>query len=270
MADEKRSDNEPAPVSTLLLEKLALGELDDAASQDVRARLEARGELGRLDDLMRSNAAILEALPPAQAAHQIETRLKLERERTQAPGRSFAWGGMGALAAAAAAVALIVVLPGGGDESVAPPDVPEAPEVIRTKGLSPKLVVHRRATAGVERLADGASVRAGEVLQLAYVAASARFGVIVSVDGGGAVTRHLPADGARAASLSQGGRVSLDHSYELDAAPGFERFFFVAAETPFDVDVVMEAARAAAGGASALSLPEGLEQATFLVTKPAG
>jgi hypothetical protein len=254
-------------VPELLVEKLALGELDEVAARDVRARLEREdGGVERLAAIERSNAEILEALPPAQVAHQIETQLKLERE--QAPARrspSRLWAAV-PLVATAAAVALVVVLPRGGDEIQAP-DRP--PEVIRTKGLSPKLVLHRQSTTGPARLDDGATARAGDVLQVAYVAAGAGFGAIVSVDGNGSVTRHLPREGASAAQLERGGRVALDHAYELDDAPSHERFFFVVSAQPFEVDAVVSAARAlSSASASRLALPAPLEQASFLVRKP--
>ena len=46
----------------------------------------------------------------------------------------------------------------------------------------------------------------------------------------GCVTRHLPAAGARAAPLSRARPVPLPEAYELDDAPGFERFFLVTAD----------------------------------------
>jgi hypothetical protein len=48
--------------------------------------------------------------------------------------------------------------------------------------------------------------------------------------------------GGRAASLQQAGVVSLEFAYELDDAPGWERFYFITAAVPFDVDAVMAAA----------------------------
>jgi streptogramin lyase len=109
------------------------------------------------------------------------------------------------------------------------------------------------------------------VLQLAYQAAGARYGVVVSIDGRGAVTRHLPEEGEVAAALERGGAVALAHAYQLDDAPGYERFFLVTGERPFDVAPVVEAARwlAAAGQAraGALTLPGGLEQRAVLVVK---
>jgi hypothetical protein len=63
------------------------------------------------------------------------------------------------------------------------------------KGLTPQVLLYRRAAAGVERLLPGGVVREHDVLQLAYQAAGRHHGVIVSIDGRGTVTRHLPATG---------------------------------------------------------------------------
>ena len=112
---------------------------------------------------------------------------------------------------------------------------------------------------------------AGDLLPVGYVAAGAGYGVIVSVDGAGVVTRHLPVAATTAAPLQRGGRVSLGHAYELDDAPSHERFFLVVSSTTFEVDVVLRAARALGTAKSgALQLPEGLEQTSFLVDKAAG
>ncbi|MFP2928788.1 hypothetical protein ACLESO_27045 [Pyxidicoccus sp. 3LG] len=144
-------------------------------------------------------------------------------------------------------------------------------EVTRIKGLEPQLVVHRQAAAGPERLTEGAPAAAGDVVQLAYVAAGRTHGVILSVDGRGAVTVHAPDVGTQAAALAPSGTHSLPRAYELDDAPGFERFFFVASEAPFDVEPVLAAARALAQGPAAhtapLSLPEGLTQVSFTLEK---
>ena len=76
------------------------------------------------------------------------------------------------------------------------------------------------------------------------------------------------------ASLDQGGAVPLRESYELDDAPGFERFFFVTVaqdEPALEVARVMDAARALAASEdareAALELPEGWRQQSLLLTK---
>ncbi|HEY0840889.1 MAG TPA: ActD-like protein, partial [Vulgatibacter sp.] len=98
-----------------------------------------------------------------------------------------------------------------------------------------------------------------------------RFGVIVSLDGAGAVTLHLPASGNASAALDAQGATPLPQAYELDDAPSFERFVLVASDSPFEVDTVLQAARTLVSGADAatspLALPEGLEQTSVVVRK---
>jgi hypothetical protein len=85
------------------------------------------------------------------------------------------------------------------------------------------------------------------------------------------VTLHLPPSGDRAARLSLEATL-LDQAYELDDAPGWERFYFVTGETPFPVAPVMDAARkASAGGArrapALLPVAPELSQSTFSIQK---
>jgi hypothetical protein len=118
--------------------------------------------------------------------------------------------------------------------------------VTREKGLRPQLVVYRKHGGDAERLGAGAGVKAGDLLQLAYVSAGRRFGVIASVDARGTVTPHLPALPGAATALAAHGETRLAHSYELDASPGFERFVFVTADEPFATEVVTRALQSGA------------------------
>ena len=85
------------------------------------------------------------------------------------------------------------------------------------------------------------------------------------------VTRHWPESGKVAGALEGRDALPLPHAYQLDDAPGFERFFFVTADRPFDVEVVLEAARALAASGQArsarLRLPDWLDQQAFLIAK---
>lgn len=147
----------------------------------------------------------------------------------------------------------------------------EESPVAGSRGLRPHLAVH---LADVGRLESGAAVAAGDVVQVSYVAAGNRYGVVVSIDGRGVVTLHHPPRVADVPRLRARGEVPLPYAFELDDAPAFERFFFVtAAADPPETRVILEAARklASAGLVAArtlpLPLPEELDQSSFLLRK---
>jgi hypothetical protein len=264
----------PSRTPDWLLERIALGELPAEELAAARARLaqEPDGE-ARLAALEADSRATLEKLPPATVAREVELRsaaarrLEVAREQTR-PLRRFAPAL--ALVPALAAVALFVVVRPGGPSSHAEGELP-GPDVTRTKGLLPQLIVHRQGAAEPERLADGAGATAGDVVQLSYVAAGQPYGAILSVDGRGAVTVHVPETGAQSVPLAASGTHALPRAYELDDAPAFERFLFITSDTPFALDPVLAAARALAASADArtapLALPESFTQVSFTLNK---
>jgi hypothetical protein len=265
-----RDDATPR-VPDLMLERYRLGELpaSDAAAFEQRLQ-DDPGLRERLAELERSDAEIRRRYPPEWLAERIRDRLPAaprQSGRTR-PSRVLRWPVPVALAAAA--TLLLVLAP----RLVGPPrGGPAAPPLVggsgdRIKGLKPALELFRKTPEGSETLADGATARAGDVIRVGYRAAGRGFGVILSVDGRGAVTLHLPRRGDEAAPLESGATVLLDHAYELDAAPRFERFYFVTAPVPFAVATVTDAARrAGATAANALPLAAPFEQATFLLRK---
>ncbi len=143
----------------------------------------------------------------------------------------------------------------------------------RLKGLGPQLVLFLKTSSGPEPLTSGAAAHAGDVVQIVYQAAGRHYGVIVSADGRGVVTLHLPQTGVAAAALDRGGPVALQSAYALDDSPRWERFYFVTADAPFDTASVIAAARRAAvpgsdgAGAPRLDLGPGLEQSVFVLKK---
>ena len=102
-----------------------------------------------------------------------------------------------------------------------------------------------------------------------------RYGVLLSIDGAGRVTQHLPEPGASAAStLHAPSEIRLPSAYELDDAPGFERFLLITSTQPFPVAAALDAARSLAGqGQSArtapLPLPPAFHQTSVLLGRPA-
>ncbi|MET0554099.1 MAG: hypothetical protein ABW221_13740 [Vicinamibacteria bacterium] len=239
------------------VEQYLLGEL----TADERAALERDPSLaGRVAALQASDAAILEEHPPAAFAAAV--RAALRTPRLPAPRRRALRSPQLLAAAALGAAAVVAVL------WLAPrTPLPSAPpDVTRAKGLVPQVLLYRRAAAGAERLAAGSVAREHDLLQLAYQAAGRRHGVIASIDGRGVVTLHLPASGPSAAPLASGAAVPLAEAYELDDAPGFERFYLVVSNEPFPVAVVL-AALPRAGADGRLDLPSSLEQYSLVIEK---
>lgn len=263
MADERR-------VPDWLLERVALDEIPPGDREEVARRLAADPTSGpRLEALRASSQEILAALPPAQVVAEVERRARVARagmdERARRPRRG--WIAAGAMAATMAAVLLVVLLPRDGARPIVTP--PE--DGIRLKG-EPRLVVHRKRDGQIERLGRGASARAGDLLQIAYVAAGRSHGVILSIDGGGVVTLHHPPDARASTTLSGGGAIELPHAYELDDAPGFERFVFVTSDRPINPELVASRAHELArdpdrARSAPLDLPESTQQWSLLIAK---
>ncbi|MCB9746276.1 MAG: ActD-like protein [Alphaproteobacteria bacterium] len=238
----------------LLLEQLRRGELSPEQAQALRARLaEEPGGLDRLAALEASDAEILERYPPRVVAAALRQRLARRRR---------VGIGLAGLALAAGLAALSLR--------------PEAPtlgaldpieEGVRLKGLDPRLQLHRLGPDGeVEALMDGDPAQAGDRLQLGYIAAGEAYGAVLSVDGRGVVTRHLPHGGELAAALEGGGAHALPESYELDDAPDFERFLLVVGERPFALGPVLEAVEGLPADAP-LVLPEPLSAVSLTLVK---
>jgi hypothetical protein len=235
------------PLPDLLLERLALGDLDPARATARRSRLLGPDGRARLAEIEASNRAILAAYPPATVAAEVKRRLDLlERApsigRRNVTGRLWLRATLGALAAATVAIVGVGPAPGPGGP-VRRGVVPPAEETITLKGLRPHLVIYRKTPAGATRLSEESPVQAGDTLQVAYVAGRRRFGVVAAQDARGAVTLLHPIGGTEAALLSEGAEIPTTHAFELDDSPGFERFVFVTSDQPFSTAGVLAALR---------------------------
>ena len=252
------------PVAEITLERYRLKELP----ADMMARLERRMALD--DDLRRRVGALAFSDEQIRRSDRLELVATRVRQRLAA-GRPDAergawisrarWALPAGLAAAVALLVLLpwtTLLPAGGDE--------------RDKGLDTSLTLYRQKGAGSETLADGAVAREGDVIRVGYRAAGHAYGVILSIDGRKRVTVHLPGAGDRAVALGSEPMVLLDHAYELDDAPRWERFYFVTGEEPFRVAPIVASVERAAAGADgnavpALALGAGLQQSVFTLQK---
>jgi hypothetical protein len=262
-------------VPDLLLEQYALGELGDIDESKVEAALRADESLrSRLAALQSSNEEILAEAKPAEIAAAIRRRML-----SGAGGGRLGVGiGRGAPSRSLpafflpAAAALLVLAGAFMARSLLSPSIDE---LTRPKGGEPGISIYRKAASGPMELHDGAAAAEGDVLQIKYGAGEAGFGAIFSVDGRGTITRHFPSRnaeaGTKAPRLSSSG-AALDSAYELDDAPGFERFFIFSSKKDFDLSIVLAAMRglAASGPLSATGaphLPDTIEWKSLLLVK---
>ena len=248
-------------VPDLLLEQYRLGELPADVSRQISLQLAIDPALqDRLAALDRSDREIARTFPSTRMSARA-------RETLNAGHRPPPWWRI----PIAVGAMLVVVLAIGQRLNVAPDANVPPPETDRLKGLQPSLTIYRRTGNSSETLADGSVARAGDVLRVGYNAAGRAYGVILSIDGLGVITRHLPVNGDRAAALNRQGLALLDEAYELDDAPGSERFYFITGDTPFAIaPVVKVALDAAAGGTRpppSLPIPSELTQSSVSVQK---
>jgi hypothetical protein len=262
----------PGHVAELLLERYRLGELPEPEAQALRAALEANPALrARLLGLERSDAELLREHPVLSFVHSVRSRAGDVPERVSTGRRALLLLPASVLAAALAALTL-GVLPGPAPSTSSPRAVNTAPaDGDRSKGDGPDLLLFtRRNDRIVEQLASGATTREGDVIQVAYRGGSRGYGVILSIDGRGRVTRHFPLTGDAAGPLRRGGAATLDIAYKLDDAPRAERFYFVTANEPFALDQALLAARKPGLDpltSDRLILPSSFGQASFLLKK---
>jgi hypothetical protein len=182
---------------------------------------------------------LLETCPPAQLARSVRARLEAEAQaKRQAvrPSRRYA---LGAVLVTACALLALLRTPDLHDGSTG--RVERGGE--RAKGVGLELRVFRQQSSGIERLVSGAEVTAHQVLQLGYARGGFRFGVLLSIDGRGEVTLHVPREPGESTALSSRSEHLLSEAYELDDAPAFERFILVVADQPLSVEQVLSAAR---------------------------
>lgn len=255
------------PGFNLKLEQYLLGELDPQEMTTMEAELKRNPGLRyELEKLEQQNAAYYQKYPRLNRATEIQP----EQEK-------FSWLGIfaprligGFAFAAACLVAVIFYMrhvptrsgtttANGNKGTIIAMNGNNTSSGVTLKGLKPALFVALK-----QDLADGALVHAGDEIQIAYRASGYKYGVIFSVDAAKSTTFHFPGDFKTGASqeLSAGSRVPLKLAFKLDDKPGFEKFYFVAAQQPLSHAQLL--AVAANGGRVAMP---GVEVMTILLRK---
>lgn len=258
-------------------ERYLLDELPRKKRRQLEKRLEREPALrAGLEKLRLSDRQILSSYPPERMIPEILRRAALDRPRPAERRRwRLAW-----VAAPALALAVFLML-------IVPPLIRQRLELPGTAGgedytglkgdrahsrATPGLQLYRGDGDGSERLRDGSLARPGDLLQVAFVPGKQTHGVILSIDGAGAVSLHFPEKAEGDTTLPAGARVFLPRAYELDEAPRFERFFFITARAPLPTAAILEKARALAADrdramTAGLDLPGGYGQLSLLIRK---
>jgi hypothetical protein len=266
-------------INAWILERYILNELPDSRIKEIDRQLKEDPSLKEeIERLKNSNKDILNQYPSASIVPEILSQYNYEieknkRERVTRTRPVF----FRRLAYASPAFAIVLILlftvfPFQ-KENIGP--VEPTPVTERIKGkeqTEPDLIVYRETNSGPEKLKDGVKAKAGDLLQIAYAAAKEKYGVILSIDGNGTVTLHYPERKDQSTVLKRGKEVLLSNSYELDNAPGFERFFFITSMSEIDVaDVLQKAKRLAHDVKRAktgdIELVGPFKQTTFLIIK---
>lgn len=205
------------PDRSWLIERVHLGERSpEELTEAERARLSVLGG---------QDQAILGEHPPRAVAEEVARRA---RRDVVAKPSVIRWSLVGLAPVCAVAALLFAV------DFETPEIRPATVETTRLKGQA--IVIHRKTDSGSESLAQGDRVASGDRLQLGFRLDQPAHAVLLSVDGRGAVTVHVPeATDEDVAPRFAAGLSRTPFSYVLDDAPVFERFFLLTSDRPFSV-----------------------------------
>lgn len=196
-------------VSALALDALALGTLEPDAAAGVRAHL--------------ASCAQCRDAELAAASHRAEFLVTVLPRGLPAPRpRTWRWLAIPVFGALVLAVAWL--------------RSPDRTPILAIKGDATwQVFAHREGQTFAVH--DGTELAAGDRLRFVMALAGARYLLVVSVDGSGAVTTYYPYEGAQSAPV-EGDRFELAGSIVLDAAPGPERIYALLSDQPLVAEAV--------------------------------
>lgn len=232
----------------ILLEKYLLGELSKKESENLNRRLsQDKNTLKKLNELKKSNQEILKKYTPETMAKKITQRYENTKDMAERiKQKSFinkifnihlTWKQL-APAFSLIILALIMIPIIKNEISNKPTD---KKDIIRIKGTS-QLFIYQKTKNKEMKLKDNDVVKQGDIVQLAYSAGNNKYGVIFSIDGRGVLTLHYPYRNSTPAKLLTTKKHLLNEAYELDDAPKYERFFFIASSEPIEVKDLLKKA----------------------------
>ena len=273
-------------ISEYYLERYALGELPDEDAEKIHRLASTNPEIqNALKEIESSNRDILSLYPASTVKASLLARVNEVQGKPAEGGRfikTFPLRQIIYISSAFAAVLLflILILPNLRRETgTSPYDAGQDFSLV--KGIQnidlskTQLLIFRKNKNDVEILKDGMQAGAGDLLQLAYVAAKEPYGMILSIDGRHSVTLHFPAEKDGSTDLMLNKKALLPNAIELDDAPGFERFFLITSGSPINVDDILKKAENLAKDPERtkqveLDLPDNIKQYSILILKGEG
>ncbi len=224
----------PARIPSWKLERFALGELPTHEMESIRKQIAESPDLqDQLETLRHSNALFLEQHPPKAAARRILAMAGSRQEENlrhdQPWFSSFLSLPKGMLAAVLIVAVTVLVLQN--QFTVAD---------IRTKGGDARIELWQKNGDSISMILDSATLQAGDLVQIRIHPTERCYGVVISLDGRGNWTTHLPESGTTSPMIEPGKNEFLPFSYKLDDAPRFEVFWLVMSPKPFQVDSLLQ------------------------------
>jgi hypothetical protein len=256
--EKESNDGKRKAIPSLLLEQWRLGELNPPRKNKLIEEFGDERIQRELAALEREEDAFLQKLPPLSATENPRE----QKAATVLPLRRSPWRYAAPLMIAAVALFLLYL-----PQQKKSTDSFSGDDIL-LKGDAKPLVVYKQTADGPLPLADGAVVKAGDVIQLVYNAGNFDYGAIISVDAAGQVTWHWPEEPSTMGKLSKGPSTPLKNSFKLDNSPRYERFFFLRSEKPLEnLELNPLVDHKDLSQENRLSLPPEIDQFSFLLRK---
>jgi len=233
-----------AKVPMWKLERYLLGELPHAELQAIDTALNNDPQLAKaLEELRIQNVQFAQEFDPQASAQRALAQVSARKQQSKSASiLEWIWKPAGVLATLAIAVLVGVEHYSHKPlaDSVQVAQANTTLEETRTKGLENRIEVWQKSGDTTSKLLDSAKVQKGDLLQIRSQVAKRCFAAIVSLDGRGNWTTHLPDTGTAAVALEPGLSGFLPFAYQLDDAPRYEVFWLITSAKPFAVNRLIQ------------------------------
>jgi hypothetical protein len=234
------------------LERYLTGDLPDSEMREIR-EMEATDEIfaGRVKMMREDNRAILKKMPFERLSERLDAMPTRFGNGLKGAGSNGAGNGVSftlvKFATAAALVLAVVTVALFSQREVVSPATDGGAQVMdvamvdfqdegtRIKGLEARIEVWKKTADSAVQMSNLDEAREGDEIQLRYSVPEKCFGMLLSMDGNGALTMHMGSEN-HAVELAPGEMTTLPFAYKLDNAPKFEKFFLLTSRNMFSIN----------------------------------